>query len=109
MYGYKSSLNLFQCLSDWNKFKLLKKAVVKELRRAKAAYFADIGHTVSGNPREGWSLLNSVVRPKQKDHIGSIVSPSGESITNPADIVNSFNDHFSALYNSLPPARYRCT
>ena len=25
---------------------------------------------------------------------------------NPADIVNSFSDHFQALYNSLPPARY---
>ena len=57
-----------KCSSDWNKLKLLKKAVVRELRRAKAAYFADVGHTISHNPRKGWSLLNSAVRPKQKSH-----------------------------------------
>ena len=48
--------------------------------------------------------MNSAVRPKQKGHIGSIITPSGESITSSADIVHSFNHHFSALFNSLPSA-----
>ena len=101
---FRTKFKRTKCPSDWNKFKLLKKAVIRELRRAKAVYFADIGHTISGNPRKGWNLLNSAVRPKQRGHIGSIVTPSGESITSSADIVHSFNDHFSALYNSLPSA-----
>ena len=42
--------------------------------------------------------MNSAVQPKQKDHISSTVSPSGESITSPADIVNSFNEHFTIAY-----------
>ena len=65
---FRTKFRRTKCLSEWNKFKLLKKAVIKELRRAKAAYFADIGRTISGNPCKGWNLLNSVVRPKQKDH-----------------------------------------
>ena len=101
---FRTKFKRTKCPSDWNKFKLLKKAVIRELRRAKAVYFADIGHTISGNPRKGWNLLNSAVRPKQRGHIGSIITPSGESITSSADIVHSFNDHFSALYNSLPSA-----
>ena len=87
-----------RCSSDWNKFKLLKKAVIRELHRAKADYFANVACTISHNPRKGWNLLNSAVRPKQKGHISSIVTSSGESVTSSTDIVHSFNNHFSALY-----------
>ena len=58
---FRAKFRHTKCHSDWNKFKLLKKAVIKELQRAKAAYFADIGCNVSGNPCKGWSSLNSVV------------------------------------------------
>ena len=91
---FRTKFKRTRCSSDWNKFKLLKKAVIRELRRAKADYFADVARTISHNPRKGWNLLNSAVRPKQKGHIGSIITPSGESITGSADIVHSFNNHF---------------
>ena len=91
---FRTKFKRTKCPSDWNKFKLLKKAVTRELRRAKADYFADVGHTISHNPRKGWNLLNSAVRPKRKGRISSIVTPSGESVTSSTDIVPSFNDHF---------------
>ena len=40
------------------------------------------------------------VRPKQKGHISSIVTSSGESVTSLMDIVHSFNNHFSELYQT---------
>jgi len=54
----------FKCtkrLSDWNKFKLLKKAIIRELWRAKAEYFANVGNTIAKNPWRGWNLLNAAV------------------------------------------------
>ena len=38
--------------------------------------------------------------------MGSIVTGSGESVTNTADIVSLFNNHFAALFNTLPAAQY---
>ena len=102
---FRTKFKRTRCSSDWNKFKLLKKAVIRELRRAKADYFANVASTTH-NPRKGWNLLNSAVRPKQKGHISSIVTSSGESVTSSTDIVHSFNNHFSALYNTLPSARH---
>ena len=49
---------------------------------------------ISHNPRKGWNLLNSAVQPKRKDHIGSIITLSGDSISSSADIAHSFNAHF---------------
>jgi len=45
------------------------------------------------------------VCPKHKNHVGSVVTVSGECITCPADIVNSFNDRFLQLFRSFPPAQ----
>ena len=67
---------------------------MKELWQAKAEYFPSIGHTISGNPHKRRNVLNSALHPKQKDHVGSAVTVSGECITCSADIVNSFHDHF---------------
>ena len=60
---FRTKFKRTKCSSDWNKFRLLKKAVIRELRRAKAVYFADVARTISHNPRKGWNLLNSAVRP----------------------------------------------
>ena len=92
-------------MSDWEKFKSLKKKVNKELRQTKADYFATLsGSTgISSNPRKAWNLLNAAIRPKCKSNIGFICTPTGE-FTSPNDIVNLFNNHFSALFSSLPSA-----
>ena len=58
------------------------------------------------NPQKGWSLLNAPVRPNYQAHAGSIVTASGETFAEAANIVISFDGHFTALYNTLPPAQY---
>ena len=88
-------------LCDWNKYKSLKKMVVKELRRAKMEYFADIGRLSSGNSGKGWSSLSKAVKPKCRGHIGCIRTDAGD-FNSADDIVALLNDHFSALFRSLP-------
>ena len=63
-----------RCSSDWNKFKLLKKAIIRELRRAKADYFANVASTTSHNPCRGWNLLNSAVYDLSKRVILALLS-----------------------------------
>jgi len=58
---YHTKFRRTKDLSDWNKFKLLKKAAIRELQRTKAEYFANVGDTISNNPQRGWNLLNAAV------------------------------------------------
>ena len=88
-------------LCNWNKYKSLKKMIVKELQWAKMEYFANISRSSSGNSSKGWSSLSQAVEPKCRNHIGCIHTDVRD-FDSADDIVALLNDHFSALFQSLP-------
>ena len=62
-------------------------------------YFADISRLSSGNPGKGWSALS---KAKCRTILVVFVLANSGDFDSIDDIVALLNDHFSALFQSLP-------
>lgn len=71
------------------------------IREAKRRYYHECFRDSQGNMRRTWKTISSLLGSNKKnDHIKSVVV-NGEEINNEKDIVESFNEYFSAIASSL--------
>jgi len=52
----------------------------------------------ANNPRKMWSIINSLIHPKNNDSsVPDKMHYNSQEINDPVGIANTFNDHFSEI------------
>lgn len=84
------------------KYKDMKKFVEKHVKLAKQRFYKTYFETYSNDSRKQWKMINQLLyrKVKTKTAISKIVV-DGKSITNNADIANSFNNYFCNIAQKL--------
>lgn len=75
-----------------NRFTLFRNMLTSRLRTAKSEYFHNKFLSVSNNIKEQWKIIREVLNEKQL-----ISLPSSDNFN---ELANSFNKHFSSVFNS---------
>ena len=92
--------------SDWRNFKRTRNTVNSEIKLAKESYYKNAFIQHSGNSRKIWQTINDLTARKQNKTEIKEIKLDGVSITNPSDLSNLFNEHFSTigpkLANEIP-------
>ena len=71
------------------------------IKKTKSEYYLERFTNLSGQPKEIWKTINEVMSRKEKiEHIQSVTTESG-IYTDPVDIAELFNDHFTEIGPNL--------
>ena len=82
-------------------YKIYRRTLTHLIRVAKKRYFDNKFQQCTRDIKQTWNLINSVLRPgKNKSSLHKIIHNDSE-ITDPAQIANAFNLHFSSIGNKL--------
>jgi hypothetical protein len=82
---------------DWDNFRRLRNIVNKEIKLAKESYYRNAFMQHSGNSRKTcWQIVNDLTSRKSKS-VCRELNLNGNSISNPSDLSNAFNEHFSTI------------
>ena len=87
--------------SDWSACKAARNNVNNEIRQSKADYYHKEITNNSGNGREIWKTINTLLSRKTKDISINELKVNNESHTEPEQIVHQFNIHFTEIGNNL--------
>ena len=71
------------------------------IRSAKKLYFNDKFEQCKNDTKKTWNLINSVLKPGRKKSSIRQLLVNNKTITNPLDIADAFNVHFSSVGNKL--------
>ena len=77
--------------SDWHMFKALRNQVNFEIKQAKVSFYRD---ALDSNT---WRIINQLRSKTSKCSSVKEIVHNGTSITNPDELSNAFNDHFSSI------------
>lgn len=99
---YKKKHQKTKNREDWVKFKSLRREVNQRIRTAKAEHYATICKDISHQPKPTWDKLNSALgRTNHKST--NLLNFNGKALTQAADIVNTFVQHFNSIQSPPPP------
>ena len=88
--------------NDWENFKRQKNAVNKEVRRAKKSYCRAEIEGKRGDFKGTWKVLNNLMNRKSNNTaINEIKLTPSVTLTNPKDIADHFNKHFTKIGHKL--------
>ena len=87
-----------------DKYKAYRDKLKVLLRQAEKKYYSNKFGAVSGNIRETWKLLGTILNSKRGDEIVNCFNSNGRDICNKQEIVDSFNDYFVNIGNRLAAA-----
>ena len=79
--------------NDWLNYTRTRNKVNIELRNAKKDYYST--KIADDNPKQAWKTTNSLVGRQNKPTIVNELKLGKNSLTNPRDIAEGFNDYFS--------------
>jgi hypothetical protein len=75
----------------------LQNIVNKEIKLAKESYYRNAFMQHSGNSRKTWQIVNDLTLRISKRTSVRELNLNGNSISNPSDLSNAFNEHFSTI------------
>ena len=86
-----------------NEYKTLRNRIIELLKTSKLNFFHDYFEKNSNNIRNIWKGINQIVNVKSKsyDSPSCLTDKNGQSITEPSEISNSFNNYFSTIADSM--------
>ena len=86
---------------DFHAYKTYRRHLTHLIRVAKKRYFDNKFEQCKHDIKQTWILINSVLRPGQKKTPLHKIIHNENEITNPVQIANTFNIHFSSIGNKL--------
>ena len=90
----KTSLN--------NQYRALRNQIVSKCRLSKKEYYQNFFEENSGNLRNTWRGIKTIININSKDKINpSSLSIDGNSVNDPEKIANEFNNYFSGIAGKL--------
>jgi len=98
----KKEANLSSDTDVWLKYKQARNQTNKAIRQAKREYFENNLDTYKSNPRKMWKLINNLTgRKVGKSTNISEVKVGDTSVTNPNQMADVFNSHFTSIGQKL--------
>ena len=76
------------------------------LRNAKKDYYSTKIPNDNFNPKEAWKTINSLLGRQNKPTIVNELKLGENSLTNPKDIAEGFNDYFSNLASQIDTSNF---
>ena len=90
--------------NDWITYKAARNNVNNEIRQSKANYCHNENINNSGNGREIWKTINTLLSRKTQDNSINELKVTYESHTEPEQIAHQFNIHFTEIGTNLATA-----
>ena len=87
--------------NDWSNYTRTRNRVNIELRNAKKDYYSTKIADDKSNPKQAWKTINSLLGRHNKPTIVNDLKLGENSLTNPRDIAEGFNDYFSNIGPNL--------
>ena len=92
---------------DWEKYKKLRNKISNNIKTSKVSYYSNAFIQSKGNPRKTWKTFNELTSRRVNNTKVKELKLNDAVISNPSELSNPFNDHFSAigprLANEIPP------
>ena len=82
-------------------YKTLRNKVTIELRNTKRAYYNNEIEKQKGDPKRTWKTINQLIGNQKSNPAITEVKINDESITSPAGITETFNNHFVNVGSKL--------
>ena len=93
-------------LHDSANFKRMRNKVNTEIKAAKELFYNNKFTETNGDPRKTWQIIHDLTSRKAANLSIREINLNGTSISEPSDLSNAFNDHFSSigpkLANDIP-------
>ena len=87
--------------NDWLNYTRTRNRVNIELRNAKKDYYSTKIADDKSNPKQAWKTINSLLGRQNKPTIVNELKLGENSLTNPRDIAEGFNEYFSNIGPNL--------
>ena len=99
---YKRSVSCSESIAIQN-YKIYRAVLTKIKIQAKQNYYSDLAVRYGNNKSKTWRLINDISKRKQrtKGSIKALKNRDGNKLTNPVDIANCLNTHFSSVGESM--------
>ena len=93
----KAIITKLEC--DWENYKRIGNRVNIELKNAKKEYYSTRIADEGNNPKNAWKTINNLLGRKDKQTVVHVneLKLGDNSLTNPKDIAEGFNDYFSSI------------
>ena len=89
-------------IENLTKYKKMKRFVAKHVNKAKSKFYENYFKRYSNDGRKQWEMINNILNRKLKAKIKiTKLYYNDQSITNPQQIANSFNDFFCNIAQKL--------
>lgn len=86
---------------DWRSYKKARNDCNAKIKKIKTNYYQHLFKTISGNSKETWNSINELMSRKSKSDTISCLKYETKTISNPAEISEIFNKHFSEIGKKL--------
>ena len=91
---------------DWDKYKKLRNKINNNIKTSKASYYSNAFIQSKGNPQKTWQTFNELTSRRVNNTTVKELKLNDAVISNPNELSNAFNDHFSTvgprLANEIP-------
>ena len=87
-----------------NTYNTYRNILTSLIHSAKKLYFDNKFEQCKNDTKKTWNLINSVLKPGRKKSSIRKLLVNNKLITNPLDIADAFNSHFSSIGNKLKSA-----
>ena len=84
-----------------NEFKNIKNKVNNKIKALKNKYFREKWEETGQDSRKQWRFMNELVKPKLKENTIEALLVDNIEVTNPTDILNELNKHFTTIGKSI--------
>ena len=95
----KAIITNLEC--DWENYKRIRNRVNIELKNAKKEYYSTRIADEGTNPKKAWKTINDLLGRKNKQTVINELKLGDNSLTNPKDIAEVFNDYFANIGQNL--------
>ena len=83
--------------TDWSKYKRTGNQVNIKLRNAKTNYYSSKIFNQKYNPKKAWRSINNLLGKQNKNSKINELILEGNTLNNPKDIAEGFNNYFSNI------------
>ena len=83
--------------TDWSKYKITRNQVNIKLRNAKTNYYSSKIFNQKYSPKKAWRSINNLLGKRNKNSKINELILEGNTLNNPKDIAEGFNNYFSNI------------
>ena len=89
-------------IKNKSKYQKMKRFVDKHIKLAKNKYYKKYFDQYSDDGKKQWGMINQLLnRPTKKTSVDKLYDNDGNTVNNPVDIAEKFNDYFSNIASNL--------